>query len=85
MIYAGNNTGVDEGSPHYKEVEIEEKNEFGNLRYYPTNQLGKEFAKYLGTKTLSLDVLNNFIIGVLDIPVNFKQRKIEDTRWKTRS
>ena len=31
---------LDEGHPEYKEVVIEEKNEWGNIRYYPTNELG---------------------------------------------
>ena len=45
-----NNVEPDEGHPEYKEVVIEEKNEWGNVRYYPTNELGKKFASILGTK-----------------------------------
>ena len=72
----------DEAHPAYKEVEIEERIEFGNVRYYPTNELGKKFAKVLGTKTLSIEVLDDFIIGTLDIPVMFKQKSVEDWKWK---
>ena len=73
---------IAESSPDYKEVEIEERVEFGNVRYYPTNDLAKSFAKVLGTRTLSIKVLDDFIIGTLDIPVHFKQKSVEDWKWK---
>jgi len=66
----------DEAHPDYKEVEIQERTEYGNVRYYPSNELGKKFASLLGTKTLSIEALN-FIIKELDIPVNYKQKYIK--------
>ena len=77
-----NNVEPDEGHPEYKEVVIEEKNEWGNVRYYPTNELGKKFASILGTKTLNVQVLD-FIIKDLKIPVNFKPNELKwRTTWK---
>jgi len=70
------NLQLDEAHPDYKEVEIQERTEYGNVRYYPTNELGKKFADLLGTKTLTVEVLG-FIIKELDIPVNYKQREIK--------
>ena len=73
------NLQLDEAHPDYKEVEIQERTEYGNVRYYPTNELGKKFADLLGTKTLTVEVLG-FIIKELDIPVYYKQREIKF--WK---
>ena len=64
-----------------KEVIIQERIEFGNVRYYPVNELGKKFAHLLGTKTLSIEALD-FILEELGITVNFKQSEL--VKWNTK-
>lgn len=60
-----------------KEIVIQERIEYGTVRYYPTNELGKKFARLLGKKTLTLEALN-FIIKELDIEVNYKSTNVMD-------
>ena len=61
----------------HKEIIIQERIEYGTVRYYPTNELGKKFASLLGKKTLTLEALN-FIIKELDIEVNYKSTNVMD-------
>ena len=63
-----------------KEIIIQERIEFGNVRYYPINELGKKFANLLGTKTLTIEALD-FIVEELGITVNFKQSELK--KWRT--
>ena len=65
-----------------KEVIIQERIEFGNVRYYPVNELGKKFAHLLGTKTLSIEALD-FIVEELGIAVNFKASEL--VKWNTKN
>ena len=74
-----NNVEPDEAHPEYKEVVIEEKNEWGNIRYYPINDLGKKFAMIMRSKTINLNTLH-FIIEELKIPVNFKEQTLKSWR-----
>ena len=60
-----------------KEIVIQERIEYGTVRYYPTNELGKKFARLLGKKTLTLEALN-FLIKELDIEVNYKSTNVMD-------
>ena len=60
-----------------KEIVIQERIEYGTVRYYPTNELGKKFARLLGKKTLTLEALN-FLKKELDIEVNYKSTNVMD-------
>tara|TARA_R100001530_G_scaffold96270_1_gene66951 strand:- start:1121 stop:1345 length:225 start_codon:yes stop_codon:yes gene_type:complete len=64
-----------------KEIIIQERIEYGNVRYYPVNELGKKFAHLLGTKTLSIEALD-FIVEELGITVNFKASEL--VKWNTK-
>ena len=70
------NLEPDEANPGFKEIVIQERIEYGNVRYYPTNELGKKFASLLGNKTLTIEVLD-FIINELGFPVNFKENELK--------
>jgi hypothetical protein len=38
-------------------VTVSQKNTYGNITFYPANDLARFFAKVAGTKTLTIDVL----------------------------
>ena len=49
--------GIDKGYPENKNIYVEERDSYGSKRIYPICPKGRLFARLVGTKTLTLEVI----------------------------